>query len=391
MPKVGESVGVEWGWYTPLDGDGRHVGTYDPEIHPTIEHLTGVAKAAEAAGFHLILIPTSLVNSAYGETGPRADPVSTACAIALATKRIRMLLAFKIGEIHPAYLAKLCTSIDRMSGGRLSLNITSGGGSVEARFGEKLDHDARLRRTKEVVGILKDLWTKDKVDVSGEFYELSQVFSYPKPLQKPHPPLYGVGQSELAKELTAAECEAHLMQCNTAPILREQLEDVRARARRRGRNVRFGMRAQVVVRASEKEAWEAVREMLSQVDPRVVASRREQRVGSDATEVRRLIGDALEANLIAPNVWNGMHAVKAGAGTVLIGTPEQLAERCVEYIEAGVSGFIFSGYPHDEEATRVGKMLLPVAEEMIAARPHMRERLLELTAKAAPGVVSGAA
>ena len=265
-------------WYIPLDGDGHYAGTFEPEFAPTVDHMVAVAKAAESLGFDMALIPTFLLNSAFTEAAPRAEAITVATAIALATTKLELLLAFKLGEIHPALLAKICASLDHMSAGRLSLNITSGAGAVESRFGETLEHDDRYRRSWEAVTILNRLWSEDEVNFDGEFYQLKQAVSEPKTLTKPRPAFYTVGLSEIAKDKAAAEGDVHL---------------------------------------------------------------------------------------IAPNVWNGMHNIKSGAGSVLVGSASQLTERCFEYYEAGVDVFILSSYPHIDEARIAGELLLPGLKERL--------------------------
>jgi alkanesulfonate monooxygenase len=353
---------LEWGWYAPLDGDGAYVGTYEPEIAPSIDHIIKVGRAAETAGFDTLLIPTSLLNSAYTEHSPRTDAITAATAVGLATKRLKILLAFKFGEMHPALLAKICASLDQATNGRLLVNVTSGSGAMEARFGETLEHDARYERTWETLRLLKLLWTERRIDFDGKFFQLKNALSEPKPVQRPYPPLYGVGQSEIAKNMSALECDVHLMQCETPAKIAEQVSDIRGRAEKHGRRMRFGMRAQIVVRETESLAWKKLRDMLSQVDARVLAARQAEYAKFDATETKRLVEEALNVNLIAPNVWNGMHAVKSGAGTVLVGDPDQVSERIREYVNAGIEAFIFSCYPHNEEAGRVGEMIISRVE-----------------------------
>ena len=352
-------------WYIPLDGDGHYAGTFEPEFAPTVERMTAVADAAETSGFDMVLIPTFLLNSAFGEGAPRADAITMATAIALATSKLRLLLAFKIGEIHPALVAKICASLDQMSGGRLAVNITSGAGGMEARFGEPLEHDARYRRTWETVTILNRLWNEDLVDFEGEFFRLEQAISEPKPITRPRPPFYTVGLSDIAKDMAAAEGDVHLVQCDAPDIVKSHVEDIRRRAAKLGRTVRFGIRAQLVVRDTEKEAWERLREMLSRVDPRVLASRQREYREISAVEAGKLVKEALNAHLIAPNVWNGMHNIKSGAGTVLVGSPAQIAERCLEYYKLGIDVFIFSSYLHVEEARIAGELFLPVSKDRI--------------------------
>ena len=358
---------VEWGWLVPVAGDGDHVGTYFPEAPPTIDHLKEVIQTAEEAGFHTVLIPTSLVNNDFSQYSPRMETIVVTSALAMATSRIKLLMAVKIGEVHPPLLAKMAATLDQISNGRLVLNITSGSGSYEPRYGETLDHDARYERTWETITLMRMLWTQERTTFQGKYCSVYDVVAEPKPVQKPHVPLYMVGMSEIAREMSAAEGEVHLMQGDTPEKLSREASDIQRRAEKLGRSLRFGIRLQVVTRPTQAEALEALREMMSKVDPRIRAARKEGYASSDSVEHTALVEKALGTDWLGPNLWGGMHAVKSGAGTILVGSHQQVADRLVGYIEAGITTFILSSYPMAREARRVGENVIPLVEQRVKA------------------------
>ena len=357
---------IQWGWFTPVDGDADHVGTLYPEVQPSIDYIIDTIRTAEDSGFNTVLIPTSFINSLFSEEAPRAETIAVTSALAVTTTRIRLLMAVKIGEVHPPLLAKMCATLDEMSRGRLELNVTSGGGSIESRYGEKLDHDSRYERTWETLKLMKMLWTQERTTFQGKYVSVDDVVCEPKPVQKPYPPLFMVGTSEMARRISAEEADVHLFQGDLPERIKINVDDLRGRAERVGRTLRFAVRLQVVVRETEEKAWAAVRDMMAQVDPRVVAARSSNRAGDTGIEHKALIEKALSGDsMMAPNIWGGLHAVKGGAGTVLVGNPDQLTNRIMDYVNVGVSTFILSSYPMKREAKRVGEMLMPrVGERM---------------------------
>ena len=361
---------IEWSWFVPVEGEGTHVGTYYAESPPDIDSMIDIIQTAENVGFDTVLIQTGLTNNIFAEDAPVFDDITATAILAKFTNRIRLLMAVKTGEIHPALLAKMCATIDQISNGRLAINVTTGNGPNEAIFGDKLDHDSRYERTWEVVKILKLLWTEKDVSFNGKYYDIDHGLSEPKPVQKPHPPFYMVGKSEMARRISAEIAEAHLVQCDTVETVKKDIKDISARASKLGRTIRFGIRAQTVTRDTEKQAWDAVKEMMSQVDQRVIEHRNAHYAKFDKTERVDLIAKAMESNMIGPGVWGGMHLVRSGAGAVLVGSHEQVAETCLRYIDAGVGAFILSGYPMAEESKRFGENVIPLVESRLQSRVH---------------------
>ncbi len=347
-------------WYLPTEGDGYHLGTYEAEREPTFEYLRSVIQAAEASGFEEILIPTGNANDSFAAEAPMAESWTAAALLAPVTSRIRLLVAIRPGCFNPGSSAKMITTLDEASGGRLALNMVAGGTPADM-FGQPLDHEARYRRLAEYVACLKLLWTQSTVDFRGEFFQLTGAYASPKPVQRPHPPLYLGGASEPAKQLAAREMHTYLLWGEPVDQVRRRVEGMRELAASYGRTLRYGLRIHVVLGRSYEEARRLARELLSRADERVMRQRRDEFEGFDsAGQARMLAIEAAGDDWVTDHLWAGIRRVRGGAGTALVGTAEQVAEELSRYLEAGIGMFILSGYPHREEAAHVGEEVLPL-------------------------------
>ncbi len=353
-------------WYLPTEGDGYHLGTYEAERPPTFDYLRSVIKTAEAAGFDEILIPTGNANDSFAAEAPMAESWTAAALLAPVTSRIRLLVAIRPGCFNPGSSAKMITTLDEASGGRLALNMVAGGTPADM-FGRPMDHEARYRRLSEYVTCLKRLWTEDTIDFRGEFFELNGAYASPKPVQKPHPPLYLGGASDAAKKLAARAMHTYLMWGEPVDQVRRRIETMRELAASFGRTLRYGLRIHIIVGSSPEDARRQASELLSRADPRVLTQRRDEFDGFDsAGQARVLAIEAGDDDWVTPHLWAGIRRVRGGAGTALVGTAEQVAEQLSHYVEAGIGMFILSGYPHREEAARVGEGLLPLLRKLPA-------------------------
>lgn len=355
---------VIFSWYLPNDGDGRYVGAWLPELMPTRENLTRVVQSAEAAGFDALLIPTGQQNNTWSLEAPYIDSVVAASAMTGVTKRINLLTAIRTGLVDPGVTARMCATIDLLSNGRFWINVVSGGAPIKM-YGEELDHDARYRRTREQLAILKGLWTEPTFSFDGEFYRFDKAICYPKPVQKPYPPIFFAGSSEIARDIGCREADCMLIHGESVEKAREYARDISRRAEAYGREVRVGIRFQIIARKTEAEAHEVAERWLSRIDPRILAMRQQLFTESEAVGQRNL-GDQVAKDMLGPHLWGGMRRVRAGAGTGLLGSYEQVAGVIRDYIRAGINGFIFSGYPMAEEAERVGEHVLPLVQEPAA-------------------------
>ncbi len=355
-------------WFIPTSGDVRYLGTEIGYRPAEPRYLREIAQAVDRLGFGGVLLPT-------GKNCE--DSWVTAAALATATERLRFLVAIRPGNASPAFYARQAAALDRLSDGRLLLNVVVGGSAAElAGDGIFLDHDTRYAQADEFLTIWRRLMLGETVDFDGRFLQVKGgELSFP-PVQKPYPPLWFGGSSEAALDLAAGHVETYLTWGEPVEQVAEKIGRVKARAAAKGRHVRFGMRIHLIVRRTEEEAWRAADELISHVTPAAIAVARQRlERDSDSEGQRRmsaLHGFDRDRLVIAPNLWAGLGLVRGGAGTALVGDPETVAERLREYQAIGIETVIASAYPHLEEAYNVAELLFPALG--IQSAPAHRHR-----------------
>jgi len=367
---------VEFGWFIPTTGDSRYVGV-KPEIEPSQQFFVEVAQAAEEAGYEFALVPAGL---------DCWDGWIVGSWVASATKKLKPLIAMRPGLLSPVLAARMASTLDRMSGGRALINIVTGHYPADLKAtGDSLhgSHDERYERTKEFIEVVKGVWQRPANDTegfnySGKHYELDGAVSRPAPQQNPHPPLYFGGSSVAGKRVAAETADVYLMWTEPLDWIQGQIAEMETYLaelkEEKGiqRELRYGIRAQVVVRETEEEAWAAAWNILSKVDPDQLKKMEQLISKTDATNQKRqteLFNASKEQDyVIGPNLWSGLSAVRGGGAVAFVGTPEQVSDRIIEFIDAGVTSFILSGYPHVEEAKISGELLLPLVKKKLAAK-----------------------
>ena len=362
MPAM--SVPLRFGWYIPTHGDGTTVGDPATFIPPDMDLFMKVAHAAEDAGFEYALVPVA--------TGCYEAWVSTAMMSARTT-RLKMLVAARPGLIAPTITAKMVTTFDQLSRGRVMVNLIAGGGYDEmAQDGIFYDHDERYEVIDETVTLMKRCWTEEgPVTHSGKYFRVENALVRPVPYQKPHPPFYIGGISPAAQDVGAKHADVFLFWGNTPAQIREDMAAVHARAavHRRAENIRYGMRLQVLVRETEEQAWRDADALIAHATEkarrtRMTAMGAESHADGRMREFARTT--AADNYRIAPHLWAGLTTVRHGAGVMIVGNPEQVAETIEEFIAIGCSEFCLSGYTHDEEAERFGRMVMPYFRTRVA-------------------------
>lgn len=346
--------GLRFGWFIPTAGDTDRLA--DPtQTAPSLELFQRVATAAENAGFEYVLVP---VQTACWEA-------YISCAfVAARTERISMLLAARAGFIAPTVMAKMISTFDQLSGGRVKVNLITGGSAAEmAADGLFEDHDDRYELLDEAVTIMKRAWTESgRFDHSGPGYRIEGGMVLPKPLQRPHPPIYLGGASAAARKVSIHHADVHLFWGDHPDRIAEQIGEIEAERHAAGRKrpLAYGMRLQVICRDSEAEAWEAAYEL---VEGGTDAQRRKIRTLWDQSTAggrQQQLADADDLHVEGhPHLWAGIARLRPGAGTAVVGNPEQVAATLEEYVAAGCRGFCLSGYPHDSEAERFGRLVMP--------------------------------
>ena len=342
-------------WFLPTHGDGRYLGTAQGGRPVDLAYLQQVAIAADNLGFYGVLIPT-------GKSCE--DSWLVASALAPMTKKLRYLVAVRPGLQPPTLAARMAATLDRLSEGRLLINVVTGGDPVENKGdGIFLTHAERYQVTDEFLDIYSRLLKGEKVDYRGEHLQVEGAEILFPPVQQGGPPLYFGGSSEPAIDVAAKHIDTYLTWGEPPTAVAEKLAIVSERAEQTGKTVTFGIRLHVIVRETEAEAWAAADKLLAHLDDETIAAAQKIFARMDSTGQSRMSAlhhgsrDNLE---ISPNLWAGVGLVRGGAGTALVGNPQQVAARIREYQDLGIDNFIFSGYPHLEEAHRFAELVMPL-------------------------------
>lgn len=350
-------------WFIPSHGDSRYVGTDIGKRTTSLAYLTQVAQAVDTLGYGGALLPTGRLCE---------DSWVVASALIPTTKRMKFLIAVRPGSLSPTLAARMAVSLDRLSGGRLLINIITGGDPVElAGDGTFLNHDERYEVTDEFMTIWRQLFAGDNVTFKGKHLALEGAqLAWPS-MQQPYPPLYFGGSSDAAIRTAAKHIDVYLSLGEPPNKLAEKIKRVREAAEKEGRTVRFGLRVHVFVRETDEAAWAAAENVMRHVDEETIAKQQEYLKRFDSVgqaRTRTLHSGSRESLEVSPNLWAGIGLVNKGVGTSLVGDADTVAERLHEYYNMGVDTFILSSYPHLEEAYTVADLLFPRLPEFQAAR-----------------------
>ncbi|MEJ5111475.1 FMNH2-dependent alkanesulfonate monooxygenase [Erwinia billingiae] len=356
-------------WFLPTHGDGRYLGTTEGGRAVDLPYLQQVALAADNLGYYGVLIPT-------GKSCE--DSWLVASALAPITKRLRYLVAVRPGLQPPSLAARMAATLDRLSEGRLLINVVTGGDPVENKGdGIFLSHAERYQVTREFLDVYSRLLKGEKVDYHGEHIRVEGAEVLFPPVQEDGPPLFFGGSSEEALEVAANQIDTYLTWGEPVEQVAEKIAVVRQRAEERGRTLDYGIRLHVIVRETEEEAWAAADKLIAHLDDDTIAAAQKIFSRMDSTGQARmsaLHGGSKDGLRIAPNLWAGVGLVRGGAGTALVGSPQQVADRIREYQALGIKNFIFSGYPHLEEAHRFAELVMPLLP--LASNAEKRQRTI---------------
>ncbi|MGC0794359.1 FMNH2-dependent alkanesulfonate monooxygenase [Pantoea agglomerans] len=354
-------------WFLPTHGDGHYLGTAEGARPVDHAYLQQVAQAADRLGFGGVLIPTGRSCE---------DAWLVAASLIPVTQRLRFLVALRPGVISPTQAARQAATLDRLSNGRALFNLVTGGDPEElAGDGVFLDHRERYAESAEFTRVWRRVLEGETVDYEGKHVKVRGARLMFKPVQQPRPPLWFGGSSEPAQELAAEQVDVYLTWGEPPAQVKEKIDQVRAKAAAQGRTVQFGIRLHVIVRETNEEAWQAADKLIANVDDATIAKAQAAFQRADSVGQRRMAAlhggrrDKLE---ISPNLWAGVGLVRSGAGTALVGDSPTVAARIKEYEALGIETFILSGYPHLEEAYRVGELLFPHLDLQIPLVPQPR-------------------
>jgi len=378
-------MGIVLHWFLPTNGDSRtdlslgnavgavgsRVTADGAERAPDIGYIGQIARSAEQLGFAGALTPTS----SWCE-----DAWIMTAALTQVTETFKFLVALRPGCLSPTLAAHMAATYQRISRGRLLLNIVTGGDDVEQqRFGDHLDKTARYRRAAEFLRIVRELWQGRAVDFAGEHYDIRGARIIPAPVW---PDIYLGGSSAPALRVAAEHADVYLTWGEPPGAVAEKLDRVRDLARAAGRELRFGIRLHVITRDTAAEAWAQAQRLLDGLDPAAIERAQAVQRASGSEGQRRMAalhGGRTDALEVAPNLWAGIGLVRGGAGTALVGSHEEVADRIAEYYHLGIGEFILSGYPHLEEAYQVGEGVTPVLRRRgLLSAPGQDHQLLEV-------------
>jgi alkanesulfonate monooxygenase len=341
---------VEVSWFSALcDDDYEYLGVVDPALRSSWEHCRDITLAADRNGFDSILLPSGYTLG--------VDSVAFAGGIAPLVEQIRLLVAVRCGELWVPQLARQMATLDRMLGGRLAINIIS-----SDRPGESLDSGPRYRRTLETMHALRALLDGSPLTAGGEYVDLELDPPSISTVSGRCPPLYFGGLSEPAREVAAEAADVFLMWPDTMPAVGALIDDMRARAERHGRHLRFGYRVHVIVRDSEAEARAAAARLVSRLDDDTGEQIRQRSLDTASVGVRRqgeLREAATDDGFVEEHLWTGIGRARSGCGAAVVGDPDQVLAKLEGYRALGIEAFILSGYPHLDECDLFARHVLP--------------------------------
>ena len=346
-----EARAVEVAWFSDLcNGDYEYLGVPDGALRSSFDHCGDIVRAADRLGYQNILLPSSY------QVGQ--DTLTFAAGVAPQLEQMSLLTAVRMGEVHPPMLARAISTLDHMLKGRLTVNIIS-----SDLPGTRLSSEERYAKSREVIQILKQAWTQDRIEFKGDHYELSLDTDPVKPYQQNGGPLlYFGGISPPAKELCAEFCDVFLMWPETESNVKETMEDMSARAEKFGRKIDFGYRVHVIVRETEEEARAAARKLVSKLDTDKGAEIKHRALDSKSAGVQRqdaLREEADADGYIEPYLWSGIGQARSGCGSAIVGNPDQVLAKLERYMDLGIRAFILSGYPLIDECESFAKLVLP--------------------------------
>ncbi len=336
---------MRYGYWMPVFG-GWLRNIPDEGMEASWDYVKRLTQRSEETGWDLTLIAELNLNDIKGVAEPALDAWSTAAALAAVTEKIELMVAVRPNFHHPALFAKQAANIDRIAGGRLSLNVVSSWWADEARqYGLQFDqHDDRYARTSEWLDVVDGLWTKQRFSYAGERYRLDEAICAPKPEQRPT--IYAGGESEAAKTMIATRCDAYVMHGDPPAAIAPKIADMQARREAAGGlPMSFGMAAYAIVRDTEEEA-QAELARITALPPKPPAGFDNFEQWLSGTELER------ELKLQEYSVSN------RGLRPNLVGTPAQVKARIAEYEAVGLDLLLLQMSPQAEEMDRFAAQVI---------------------------------
>jgi FMNH2-dependent dimethyl sulfone monooxygenase len=340
---------MRYGFWAPVFG-GWLRNVPDEGMAANWDYMSRLCRRAEEIGYDLTLIAELNLNDIKGVEQPAMDAWSTAAALAAVTRRLELMVAVRPNFHHPALFAKAAANIDNIAGGRLALNVVSSWWADEAtQYGLQFDqHDDRYGRTAEWLQVVDGLWTQTPFSFEGQRYQLKDAICEPKPVKRPRPVIYAGGESEAAKTMIAAQCDAYVMHGDEPQFIAAKIADMRARREKLGLPpMVFGMAAYAIVRDSQAEA-EAEVERITTLD---------ETAPGFANFNQWLSGTELERELKIKEYSVSNRGLRPG----LVGTAEHIRARVAEFEAVGLDLLLLQMSPQLEEMERFSAAVIQPA------------------------------
>ncbi|ALC05616.1 Alkanesulfonate monooxygenase [Corynebacterium deserti GIMN1.010] len=354
-------------WFLSTSGDSRgiiggghgaeHSGTSRELSHT---YLKQIALSAETNGFESVLTPTGTWCD---------DAWLTDASLIDATDRLKFLVALRPGQIGPTLSAQMAATFQRLSNNRLLINVVTGGEDAEQRaYGDFLDKNERYERCGEFLDIVERLWRGETVNHDGKHLRVENARLANPPEVIPQV-LFG-GSSPIAGEVASRYADTYLTWGEPPAQVAEKINWINSLAQQHNRTVSHGIRFHMITRDTTEEAWAAAEKLVQGITPELVAKAQAGFATSKSEGQRRMTelhnkGGAFTENTTArdleiyPNVWAGVGLLRGGAGTALVGSHAEVADRIEEYASLGLDNFVLSGYPNLEEAFHFGEGVIP--------------------------------
>ncbi|MFJ6678483.1 dimethylsulfone monooxygenase SfnG [Microbacterium sp. NPDC091382] len=353
---------LKFAYWVPNVSGGLVVSNIEQRTYWDYDYNVKLAQTAERVGFEYALSQVRYLSS-YG-AAQQHESTSISLALLLATEKLKVIAAVHPGLWEPAVLAKFILTADQFSKGRAAVNVVSGWFKDEyTKLGLPwLEHDERYRRSAEFIEVLRKLWTEENVQFRGDFYRVNDFTLRPGPYPvpgRPHPDIFQGGNSTAARFNGGAHADWYFSNGKDFDGFTEQYDDVTRVAAEHGRTVRFGLNGFAIVRDTEAEAREQLREIIAQADRASVEGFRGsvQQAGASTADRKGMWADSTFEDLVQYN---------DGFRTQLFGPPEQVAERIVAYKKRGVDLFLLGFLHFQEELEAFGEKVIPIVRELEA-------------------------
>jgi FMNH2-dependent dimethyl sulfone monooxygenase len=355
---------LKFAYWVPNVSGGLVVSKLPQRTDWSFEANKRYALIAEKAGYEYALLQTRFMAS-YGAEN-QLEAITLASALASVTTKLNLISAVHPGLWHPAVYAKMLATLDHISNGRAAVNIVSGWFKQEfTSLGEHwLDHDERYRRSEEFIRVLRSLWTKETTTFKGDFYRINDAPSKPKPVQGGDLPIFQGGNSTASKEVAARVSDYYFMNGNTIEGFKKQIQEVKQLAEKEGRTIKFAVNGFAIVRDTEEEAVQLLRDIVSNADVEAVN-------GFKAAVKHAGQSTSNKEGMWANSSFEDLVQYNDGFKTGLIGTAEQVANRIIELKEIGVDLVLTGHFHYEEDLERFGNDVIPLVRQ--------KEKALEVT------------